>query len=139
MRGQGEGGKGWKSMPELISSIDNFAKGLTAPIHRPRARRGCPHHRGLPEGPPQPSSTHPSVSEGINGQPEIEDLLLSSGGTIAWLGIFIISPALGGGNMLRLQIIYLYWGAGGCWRCRGRRLLLCMHRCSTPTYPRAEH
>lgn len=42
-------------MPELISSIDNFAKGLTAPIHRPRARRGCPHHRGLPEGPPSPA------------------------------------------------------------------------------------
>lgn len=53
--GQGEGGKGWKSMPELISGIDNFAKGLTAPIHRSGARRGCPRHWGLPEGRPQPS------------------------------------------------------------------------------------
>lgn len=109
-------------MPELISSIDNFAKGLTAPIHRPRAHRGCPHHRGLLEGPPQPSSTHPNVSEGIKGQPEIEDLLLSSGGTIAWLGIFIISPALRGGNMLRLQIIYLYWGAGGVLVVQGKEV-----------------
>lgn len=78
MGGQGEGGKGWKSMPELISGIE----------------------------------------------PEIEDLLLSSGGTIAWLGIFITAPALRGGNMLRLQIIYLYWGDGGCWRRRGRSFLL---------------
>lgn len=111
-------------MPELIRGIDNLAKGLTAPIHRPRARRGCPRRGRLPEGRPQPGQMQPSISEGINGQPEIEDLLLSSGGTIAWLGIFITAPALGGGNTLRLQIIYLYWGDGGCWQCGGRSFLL---------------
>lgn len=53
-RWAGEGGKGWKSMPELISGIDNLTKGLTAPIHCPRARRGCPRHGRLLEGRPQP-------------------------------------------------------------------------------------
>lgn len=41
-------------MPELISGIDNFTKGLTAPIHCPHACRDCPRHGGLPEGCPQP-------------------------------------------------------------------------------------
>ena len=72
-------------------------------------------------------------SEGINGQPEIEDLLLSTGGTIAWLRIFITAPALGGGNMLRLQIIYLYWGDGGCWPLGGRSFLLSV--CAAAQHP----
>lgn len=41
-------------MLELIGGIDNFAKGLTAPIGSPHAHRGCAHHRELPEGYPQP-------------------------------------------------------------------------------------
>lgn len=41
-------------MPELISGIDNFAKGLTAPIHRPVPAGAAPRCGGLPEGRPQP-------------------------------------------------------------------------------------
>lgn len=41
-------------MLELISGIDNFAKGLMAPIRSPHAHRGCARRGELPEGHPQP-------------------------------------------------------------------------------------
>lgn len=54
------GGRGWKSIPELVRAIDSLAEALVAPVLCRRVRRGCPQHRAAA------GTAQPSDSRGIN-------------------------------------------------------------------------